>query len=160
MIRNRRVIQALAAAIVYYVVFVLGFSLLYTVLIAGALGIVFGKTFCRWMCPMGALMELMTKGLSGDAKKQQLYNYHKLGCPIAWIQGLLNRFSFFKIKREADSCTDCGLCDKACYIATLNKEFSLHKPNKQDPSTAYNCSKCLSCVDDCPTGALAVKLSR
>ncbi len=37
MIKNRRVIQAFAAAIVYYLVFVLGFSLLYTVLIAGAL---------------------------------------------------------------------------------------------------------------------------
>lgn len=35
-------------------------------------------------------MELIMS-VSPDGKFRQMYQYHKVGCPIAWISGLLNR---------------------------------------------------------------------
>ena len=49
-----------------------------------------------------------------------------MGCPIAWISGVMNRFSLFKIKKDATKCIDCGICDSNCYIATLNNKYSLY----------------------------------
>lgn len=106
---------------------------------------------------MGFIMELMM-GNDTDAKQQQLYNYHKLGCPIAWVSGLMNRFSLFKIKRDAEKCIECGKCDKACYISTLNKDCSLYKGDKKSSSLQYSCSKCLACVESCPTNSLKYKV--
>ncbi len=156
-ISSRRLIQFIAGAAILGAVFYFDIGLQY-VLIAGVVtGVVFGKVFCRWMCPMGLMMELMLGG-NNDATQKQLYNYHKLGCPIAWITGLLNRFSVFKIKRDAKTCIDCGICDKKCYISSLNKEYSLFRKNMKDPATHFSCSKCLACVEHCPAGSLEYKI--
>lgn len=156
-ITRRKLIQTVIGGFIFILVFYFKVSLLY-VLIAGILaGIIFGKIFCRWMCPLGFIMELML-GKNTDAKQQQLYNYHKLGCPIAWISGLMNRISLFKIKRVTNKCISCGICDKTCYIASLNKEYSLYKKDKKDPSLNFSCSKCLACVEKCPTKSLVYKI--
>lgn len=152
-ISNRRRIQALIGGIVAVLVLIFKVSLWY-VLAAGILaGVIFGKVFCRWMCPIGFIMEL-TLGSDSDAKHQQLYNYHKLGCPIAWISGFLNQLSLFKIKRDKSKCVDCGKCDKVCYIASLNHDYSIYKESKKSPGLHYSCSKCLVCVESCPTKSL------
>ncbi len=124
-------------------------------LIAGmAAGVLFGKVFCRWFCPMGLVMEAMMS-MSPDQKAKSLYQYHKLGCPIAWVSGLLNRLSFFTVgKNRKKECKGCGVCDKACYIATLNTSYSLFKKEAKNPADSYTCSRCLACVDSCPTGHL------
>ena len=125
-VTNRRVIQGVSGLAVYFILTYYPSGLMY-VLIGGSLtGIILGKVFCRWMCPIGFIMELMLKG-SSDAKASHLYNYHKMGCPIAWVTGFLNKFSLFKIKINQDTCTNCGLCDKTCYISMLNQDFSLYK---------------------------------
>ena len=118
------------------------------------LGALLGKVFCKWMCPIGLMMEFMTKNMSSEQTKVQMYNYYKLGCPVAWIQGFLNKFSLFKIRRNKSTCTSCGLCDKACYISSINPEMSLYKTDKKDSSTAYSCSKCMACVTACPNNSL------
>ena len=152
-ISSRRFIQAATGLAVFMVISYYPDGLWY-ILIGGSLtGIVFGKVFCRWMCPMGFIMELMMKG-SKDERASHLYNYHKMGCPIAWISGLLNRVSFFKIKRDSKSCLNCGLCDKSCYIASINPKYSLYKKNKLDPGENFSCSKCLECVSVCPNNSL------
>lgn len=144
----------------------LGFLALYhyfqldllTIFIAGSvLGILFGKVFCRWVCPIGFFMEILFRGDSGS-RARQMYQYHKVGCPIAWVSGFLNKYSLFKIKRDKDSCTSCGLCDKSCYIASLNSDFSLHRKNKEFPGYSFNCSKCMECVTACPQGSLTFGL--
>lgn len=131
---------------------------LWWILLAGSvLGVIFGKVFCRWVCPIGLMMELLLK-LSADAQVRQMYSYHKLGCPIAWISGWLNRFSFFRIRLDQKSCTSCGLCDKKCYIVAIEpQKFSLYKPAGENPGDAYMCSKCLECVAVCPKGSLKYK---
>lgn len=133
-------------------------SLWYILLAGIVLGVVFGKVFCRWICPMGLIMELMMS-MSPDGKFRQMYQYHKIGCPIAWISGLLNRFSLFKIELNAESCKSCGICDKKCYIVAMEPaKFSLYKPKGIRPGDSYTCSKCLECVAACPNGSLKYKM--
>lgn len=49
-----------------------------------ALSLVMERPFCKYACPMGALL------------------------------GLSNIFRIFGIKREQSSCVDCGICDRVC----------------------------------------------
>ncbi|MBN2800117.1 MAG: 4Fe-4S binding protein [Deltaproteobacteria bacterium] len=109
-------------------------------------GVLFGKFFCRWMCPLGAVMETVM----GTANQEGMYQYFKVGCPIAWVSGLLNRVSFLRINHTKSSCVSCGKCDAACYITQFNPEYSLYKEGHRNPSTHYACSRCLQCVSDCP----------
>jgi polyferredoxin len=122
------------------------------------LGAIFGKVFCRWVCPLGLMMELLMS-MSPDGKVKQMYQYHKLGCPIAWISGWLNRISLFRIKLNADTCKSCGICDKQCYIVAMEPEkYSMYKPQMKTPGNSYTCSKCLVCVASCPNGSLKYKI--
>ena len=128
---------------------------LWWVLAGGAVtGLIFGKVFCRWICPMGLIMELLMSAIPGG-KIRQMYQYHKLGCPIAWVSGWLNKYSFLKIKLNADSCKNCGICDQKCYIVAMEPtKFSLYKPVLERPGNTYTCSKCLECIASCPNGSL------
>jgi polyferredoxin len=131
---------------------------LWWLLAAGTLlGIIWGKVFCRWMCPIGIMMEFIMK-MGADDSLRNMYQYHKAGCPIAWISGLLNKISLFKITVDPDTCKNCGLCDKACYMPSIDQQkFSLYKPNRKNPALNYSCSKCLKCVENCPNGSLTFK---
>lgn len=156
-ISRRRLVQALVGIILLTAVVYFKISLLYILLIGIIVGIIFGKVFCRWMCPLGFMMELMIRG-NFDVRQEQLYNYHKLGCPIAWVSGWLNKYSLFKIKRDPSKCVNCGLCDQNCYITTFEPEYSNYEAGKKTPSTHFSCSKCLICVAKCPTRSLQYKL--
>ena len=153
-ISTRRTIQIILAIAVYLLVTYFNLNLLYVILFGSLIGIITGKVFCRWMCPIGLVMEFMTS-LNRQGRNSQLYSYYKLGCPIAWISGYFNKFSLFKVIRQNSLCINCGKCDQACYIASLNGEYSLFKQNKANPSRHYSCSKCLECVKECPTGSLS-----
>lgn len=127
---------------------------LWWILAAGAVsGVIFGKVFCRWVCPMGIMMEMMMT-FSGN-KNAALLQYHKVGCPIAWVSGWMNRRSLFGIRRNAHTCTACGLCDSSCYIARIEPDrYSLYKEEKAEAGKSYTCSRCLQCVAACPNGSL------
>lgn len=57
------------------------------VLVAAVAGsIVYDRFFCKYLCPMGATL------------------------------GLISRFSVFKIRRDRDLCIDCKACDAACPV--------------------------------------------
>ncbi len=74
--------------------------------------------WCRYLCPYGALLGL-----------------------FAWI-------SPTRIVRNASSCTDCGLCDKAC-MARL-------PVSQKARIISAECTGCMDCVASCPqTNALA-----
>lgn len=153
-ILRRRIIQFIIALGFYFGAQYFKIPLLYIIIFGSALGLIFGKVFCRWMCPIGFLMEIFL-GLNPNEKSKNIYNYHKLGCPIAWVSGLLNRISLFTIKRDIDLCNDCGKCDKDCYVTTFNKDLSLYKNLKKSPEASFSCSRCLECVTSCPTGSLS-----
>jgi len=65
----------------------------------------------------------------------------------------------FRIMFDPESCNNCGICDKKCYIVAVEPaKFSLYKPSKEDPGISYSCSKCLECVAACPNGSLKYKI--
>ena len=157
LVKDRTVIQILLGIGIYMVVSWYNISLWWLLGFGSLLGIVWGKVFCRWMCPVGILMEFMMK-LSASTAFRGMYQYHKVGCPVAWISGWLNRLSFFRIQLDTDTCRNCGLCDKACYMPSIDgQRFSLYKPGKLNPAENFSCSKCLECVAKCPNGSLSFK---
>ena len=76
------------------------------------LSIVIRNFWCRFLCPYGALL------------------------------GIFSLLSPNKIQRNAKSCIDCGLCNKACP--------SFIKVDKVKTVISDECSTCLNCVDACP----------
>jgi polyferredoxin len=155
-ISKRIVILAVLGALVFIASHYYHISLWYIVLFGIGTGFIFGKVFCRWMCPIGFMMELL---MGGSAQFGSMYQYHKVGCPIAWVSGFLNKWSLFRIKVNKDTCIKCGKCDKECYISTLEPaKFSLYKPEKMKSGDNYSCSKCLKCVAACPNGSLTYKV--
>jgi polyferredoxin len=156
----RRLVQFSIGALVW-VAISNGWVGLATVVVAASLaGVVLGKFFCRWMCPLGALMETFLAAGDPSGRQTALYGYFKLGCPISWAQGLLNRVSALRVRVEPSLCTGCNKCDHACYVAQLADGRSLHAAGKLNASTHYSCSRCLQCVGACPTGALSIGLAR
>lgn len=154
---NRWIVQVILGLITYISVSHYQLSLWWLVGVGSLTGIVWGKVFCRWICPMGFFMELIMK-INPDSSLVSMYQYHKIGCPIAWITGLLNKYSLYKIQLNKDTCASCGLCDKACYMPTIeNHRFSLYKEKLSNPAENFSCSKCLKCVEKCPNGSLSYK---
>ena len=159
-VAKRVFIQAALGIGTYVALSALRINLLWVIGAGALIGVVAGKVFCRWVCPIGFFMELMM-GMSSDTKFKQMYQYHKMGCPIAWISGFLNKFSLFGVRREESSCTSCGACDRACYISSLESgTFSLFKKDMRRPGESFSCSRCLQCVSSCPTGSLSFSLIR
>ncbi len=156
LVSRRRAVQAAVGVGLFWAIGPGGLPVMWVIYGGAALGILLGKFFCRWMCPLGAMMELAI-GSDGDREKN-LFMYFKVGCPIAWAGGVLNRLSLWRVKLRPERCTDCERCDEACYVSKLAPGRSLHVAGEVNASTDFACSRCLSCVSACPTGALTVGL--
>jgi len=63
-------------------------------------------------------------------------------CPYGALIGSLSIFSVFKIRRNVDSCIDCGKCAKVC-PSQLKVDIDLKVESDE-------CHACLKCVDSCP----------
>jgi ferredoxin len=72
-------------------------------------------------------------------------------CPYGALLGLFSWFSPAKITRVADSCVDCGLCDKGCMARLpISSSHSISSPE---------CTGCLDCLAICPRqGALELRV--
>ncbi len=69
-------------------------------------------------------------------------------CPLGAFFAILKRFSFFKLKRDNNSCVSCGLCKRSC-PANLKIKTS-------DQITHPDCISCMECVNDCPKNSLDI----
>ncbi|MCK8061592.1 MULTISPECIES: 4Fe-4S binding protein [unclassified Fusibacter] len=157
-IKYRKSVQFAFGGVTVYVIMALANGLAYVFGASILLGAIFGKTYCKWMCPMGLVMEHMSRNLSDNEAKVHMYNYYKVGCPVSWVQGVTNKFSLFKIRNDESKCVSCGACDKVCYVSAVNTKKSVFDTSKENACEAFNCSKCLSCVEACPTESLQYKI--
>ncbi|MBN1630928.1 MAG: 4Fe-4S binding protein [Thermoleophilia bacterium] len=71
----------------------------------------------------------------------------RFACPLGAFNGIFNWFSFIGIKRDAKTCTDCGLCSKVCPV---NIDICA-----SDTIRSIECMRCLKCVDACPQNSRA-----
>jgi len=73
--------------------------------------------FCRWLCPLAAV----------------LYPFSRIG--------------LFRVRRDAQTCTDCGVCTEVCPMEIpVARRTTVHDAH---------CTACLECVAACPTRAPA-----
>lgn len=67
-------------------------------------------------------------------------------CPVGTILSFCARFSWFKIRFNADKCKNCSMCSKNCKAACID-----YKTHTVDYS---RCVVCGNCIDKCKFGAL------
>jgi len=68
-------------------------------------------------------------------------------CPLGGVLSVVSRFSFLRIRRNQDACTDCTLCDRPCPVGL--------QVSTSSPVVSADCIGCLDCVATCPVkGAL------
>jgi polyferredoxin len=74
-------------------------------------------------------------------------------CPYGALMGLVSALSPSRIRRDPDSCIDCGKCAKACpSILPVDKLVQIR---------SVECTGCMACVAECPAeGALAFSLPK
>lgn len=90
----------------------------FAVLLAITVGSLFvGRFFCRYLCPLGALFAV--------ASRKRLY----------------------KIRRQSDSCTNCGLCTRSC-------SMGIRIPEK-NAVISGECIQCMQCLSICPRESLS-----
>lgn len=68
-------------------------------------------------------------------------------CPVGTLLGLVSRISVFKIRFNADKCTACGSCVKACKAGCIDI-----RNKKLDFSRCVACFNCISVCEDSAIG--------
>ena len=74
--------------------------------------VVYDRFFCKYLCPMGGFL------------------------------GVISRISIFKVRRNADTCTDCKACDRVCPVNVTVSEVAVVNDAE--------CINCNECVNVCP----------
>lgn len=77
------------------------------------------RFFCRYLCPLGAMF------------------------------ASFSRKRVYKIHRQSNTCTNCGLCTKKC-------SMGINVPEK-DTVTSGECINCMQCLTACPQESLSAK---
>jgi Pyruvate/2-oxoacid:ferredoxin oxidoreductase delta subunit len=97
------------------------FSVGLGVLVLSLVGsVVYDRFFCKYLCPMGAVL------------------------------GLASKVSIFRIRRDAETCTDCHACDRVCP--------SNIRVSQAETVTSAECLACNECANACPVpGTLAMR---
>ena len=73
-------------------------------------------------------------------------------CPVGTILSFFSRFSWLKVRFDADKCKNCSLCSKNCKAACID-----YKTHTVDYS---RCVVCGNCIDKCKFGALRYDYKR
>ena len=74
-------------------------------------------------------------------------------CPLGFLIGLVHKISPFRIKKDVQSCTECGACYEACPMGIK----IIYTERKKADVTDMNCIMCGECIRKCPeNNALAM----
>lgn len=122
--------------------------------------------FCKWICPAGTLeggipLVLLNSAMRGAAgfifrwklailaatllSSLMIWRpFCRYVCPLGAIYGAFNGISLGRIRIDAEKCTECGSCRRAC---------KMDIPVWQKPNSA-DCVRCGECASACPHGAI------
>lgn len=78
----------------------------------------------------------------------------KVLCPISAILKTTSRFSLIKVKADAERCTDCGACEKACPMDIKIRDY-IHEGKRV---TSTECILCQTCINSCPHHVLSLSV--
>jgi len=67
-------------------------------------------------------------------------------CPLGLLIGLTHKISPFRIKKDVQSCTECGACYEACPMGVK----IIYTERKKTDVTDMNCIMCGECIRKCP----------
>jgi polyferredoxin len=70
-------------------------------------------------------------------------------CPLGALLGIFSGFSFLKLEKNPETCTDCKLCVKTCQGAA--------SPMPGQDWENAECMLCFNCFDSCPTNSVVFK---
>ena len=126
--------------------------------------------FCKYLCPSGTLMGGIPQLLLNPALREAVGGlfWWKLGvlifllllsvvhyrpfckylCPLGAIYGLCNPVALTHMEVDANKCTHCGACRRACPMNVPLPE----KPNHPE------CIRCGACRQACPENAISLTL--
>jgi ferredoxin-type protein NapH len=76
-------------------------------------------------------------------------------CPAGGFYTLLGRISPVRVAFNTERCSGCGHCLNVCPVEEV-LSFPLEREEQQ--VTAGDCTRCLACIDGCPSKALKVDL--
>jgi ferredoxin-type protein NapH len=77
-------------------------------------------------------------------------------CPIGGLLQLYSKFSFLRVKIDADKCDNCSTCSKNCQMdVNIDKYIAAGNTSIKDG----NCIVCGYCIDNCPKKALSFGLA-
>lgn len=71
-------------------------------------------------------------------------------CPLGAVFGTFKKFSFFKLEKDAKTCTKCWACSKSCPIW-------LDFKNMKEVNSA-ECISCMKCISSCKFNSLKIKV--
>jgi len=106
-----------------------------------------------WPFPRQSLLAPVTAALLASILLANLWRpraFCRFLCPLGAGLGLIGRWAPWRIAKATPGCSDCGACDKVCTTAA-------------DPSGGFrqpSCTLCMSCVQACPDGVLALSTRR
>ncbi len=77
-------------------------------------------------------------------------------CPVGALYGLLGRVSPVRVEIDHAICDECKVCARDCITPRI-----LDAPIDRETTAVVSgdCTLCGACIDDCPTGALTMKLA-
>ncbi len=67
-------------------------------------------------------------------------------CPLGTILGFFHKISLFRIKKDTQSCTECGACYEACPMGIK----TIYTQREKVDVTTANCIMCGECIRCCP----------
>ena len=128
--------------------------------------------FCKYLCPSGTLfagIPLVASNPGLQAALGWLFSWKaailivllllsvvvyrpfcRYLCPLGAIYGLFNPIAFYRIRIDAEKCTHCGACTRACPM-NVPVETSPNHPE---------CIRCGACQQACQFGALSMGFAR
>lgn len=81
----------------------------------------------------------------------------RYACPIGLTYGIVGATSPFTVRYQLPNCFHEGECRKVCLVPHVLDTVLKGKAPALEVDIGADCTRCLRCVDACPTGALTIK---